>query len=325
MNEELRKKVEERILNSPHVVILGAGASRTACPDGDKNGEILPLMDDFIEVLELDNLKELNLDSQYTNFEDIYNLLAQNKKYDHIRRDLEEKVYNFFNNLIIPDKPTIYDHLLLSLEKKDVVATFNWDPLIVQAYFRNRKFELPNILFLHGNVIAGYCEKDNVTGFKNTNCKYCGNILKPTKLLYPIHTKDYDLKGFITSQWKTLQSQINKSFFITIFGYSAPESDTRAIDLMKYAWGEIENRKMEQFEIIDIKTREKLRKTWSPFIHSHHYEVHNDFFDSWISKHPRRTLDAYYQQYWMAKSLDYNPIPRTLSFDVLWEFYRQIN
>ena len=39
-----------------------------------------------------------------------------------------------------------------------------------------------------------------------------------------------------------------------------------------------------------------------------------DFFDSWISKHPRRTLDAYYQQYWMAKSLDYNPIPRTLSF-----------
>ena len=68
MNEELRKKVEERILNSPHVVILGAGASRAACPDGDKNGEILPLMDDFIEVLELDNLKELNLDSQYTNF-----------------------------------------------------------------------------------------------------------------------------------------------------------------------------------------------------------------------------------------------------------------
>lgn len=31
------------------------------------------------------------------------------------------------------ESPTIYDYLLLSLRKKDVVATINWDPLLVQA------------------------------------------------------------------------------------------------------------------------------------------------------------------------------------------------
>ncbi|MHA1748548.1 MAG: hypothetical protein ACTSXN_02865 [Promethearchaeota archaeon] len=43
------------------------------------------------------------------------------------------------------ESPTIYDYLILSLRKKDVIATFNWDPLLVQAAWKNRNFDLPNI------------------------------------------------------------------------------------------------------------------------------------------------------------------------------------
>lgn len=34
-------------MQKPHVVVLGAGASRATCPDGDKNGRKIPLMRDF--------------------------------------------------------------------------------------------------------------------------------------------------------------------------------------------------------------------------------------------------------------------------------------
>jgi len=320
-----KEKIEQKILESPHVVILGAGASKAACPNGDKNGKILPLMNDFIDILDLSDLKSMVKEIKYTNFEDIYSHLHQYDKYQEFRIKLEKKVYDYFEKIEIPDTPTIYDLLLLSLRKKDTVATFNWDPLLVQAYLRNGyKFQLPNLLFLHGNVSVGYCEKDNITSLKETLCNYCRNVLKPTTLIYPITEKDYDVGSFITSQWNTLQLKINSALMITFFGYSAPKSDARAIELMKLAWGEIEKRKMEQTEIIDIKSIEDLHDTWSPFIYSHHFEVHNDFYDSWIANHPRRTIEAYYGQYWKAKFIDNNPIPRDLQFQDLWEFFESI-
>jgi hypothetical protein len=33
----------------------------------------------------------------------------------------------------IPDHVTLYDELLLTLRSKDLIATFNWDPLLLQA------------------------------------------------------------------------------------------------------------------------------------------------------------------------------------------------
>ena len=37
----------------PHLVILGAGASKDAMPDGDANGKPLPVMSEFISTLNL--------------------------------------------------------------------------------------------------------------------------------------------------------------------------------------------------------------------------------------------------------------------------------
>jgi hypothetical protein len=318
-----KKEVEEIMMRKPHVVILGAGASRAACPNGDKNGNILPLMDDLIEILEFNHINNFNIKSR--NFEDIFSLICQSDKYKDLKLRIEESVYNYFEKLEIPDHPTIYDHLVLSLRKKDVIATFNWDPLLVLAYRRNgRNFELPNLLFLHGNVEVGYCENDNISGIKKFPCKKCSKMLEPTSLLYPITNKNYTSNKFLSSQWSTLQNNIRYAFMITFFGYGAPKTDVRAIELMKLAWGNLEKRKMEQIEIIDIKSEEELHETWKPFIFSHHYDIHSSFYNSWIANHPRRTVEAYYNQFWMAEFIDNNPIPQNLSFQELWEWFEPL-
>lgn len=37
----------------PHIVIVGAGGSRAACPEGDQNGRHLPVMADLIDTVGL--------------------------------------------------------------------------------------------------------------------------------------------------------------------------------------------------------------------------------------------------------------------------------
>ena len=111
---------------------------------------------------------------------------------------------------------------------------------------------------------------------------------------------------------------------VTIFGYSAPVSDKSAVGLLKAAWGRNTERDMEQIEIIDIKKEDDLKKSWDPFIHTHHYEVHSDFYSSWIAKHPRRTGEAYSNQYCRAKFISDNRIPSDLDFPGIWDWYRPL-
>jgi hypothetical protein len=76
---------------------------------------------------------------------------------------------------------------------------------------------------------------------------------------------------------------------VTVFGYSAPKSDTAAVGLFLDAWGGGQKRMLEQFEIIDVRAAGELRKAWSNFICDEHYQIHSDYFDSWLAKHPRRS------------------------------------
>ena len=46
---------------------------------------------------------------------------------------------------------------------------------------------------------------------------------------------------------------------------------------------------VEDFEFIDICDEDTLISSWQEFIHSHHYQVHKDFFSSSLARHPRRT------------------------------------
>ena len=68
----------------------------------------------------------------------------------------------------------------------------------------------------------------------------------------------------------------------------------------------------------------KLLETWKKFIHTHHNEIHNDFFDSWIAKHPRRTGEAYYNQYILGKIIDDNPIPRKKTLNEIWIWIQEL-
>lgn len=179
MEVSAEEEINQVEMEKPHVVILGAGASYAAFPNGDKNGRKLPLMNNFVETLGVEDLiSRTGLEFSSSNFEDIYSEIHKRKELSGIREELENTVYNYFRGMELPDEPTIYDHLVLSLRNKDFIATFNWDPFLVQAIRRNSsRFKLPRPLFLHGNVEVGYCPDGHMMGSHDTRCHTCGEKL----------------------------------------------------------------------------------------------------------------------------------------------------
>ena len=163
----------------------------------------------------------------------------------------------------------------------------------MQAYGRAMKYtkNLPQLAFLHGNVAVGYCSKDNIMGNVGMPCK-CGVPLAPTKLLYPIKKKDYSGDIAISKAWKTLSNALEVAYMVTSFGYSAPKSDAEAVAILKKAWGDTENRNLEEIEIVDLREESDVIESWNEFIHTHHYSYHTSFFKSTIVKCPRRSCEA---------------------------------
>jgi len=317
----IEDEIGEVSMFRPHVVVLGAGASRAACLSGDAEGRRLPLMADLVDVLGLRSLvMKWKIDPD-RNFEVIFGELYAQRRRDELV-ELQDVVESYFLQLRIPDRPTIYDHLLLSLREHDLVASFNWDPLLIQAYRRNfGMVELPRLCFLHGNVAAGYCRRDRIKGNANAPCSRCGAPLKRAQLLYPIEKKDYSADEFIAAEWSEFKHALKHAFMITVFGYSGPKTDQEAITAMSEAWGPVENRELEQTAFITLQDSNEIAKNWAKFIHTHHYEIQRDFYDSWIANHPRRTGEAYWNQYLMVKFLADNPIPRGVNFPTLWDWF----
>lgn len=312
-------------MQRPHLVLLGAGASLAAFPSGERNGKTLPLMQNLIEVVELQpHLDKLGIRYKDRNFEEIYSELYESSAAQHILEEIEERIAEYFGSLRLPDKPTLYDHLVLSLREKDVIATFNWDPFLLQAVRRNKISKHPHLLFLHGNVAVGFCLRDKVKGIIGAKCSKCGQPLTPSKLLFPVKQKDYSSHPYINSEWETLREVLAHAYIFTIFGYSAPESDVEAAELMRTGWGRAEERNLEEIEMIDIKSDEELAKTWEDFVYSHHYQTTTSFYESWIARHPRRTCDAMWSQLMDVEFLEDNWIPRQAGFDELWQWYRSL-
>jgi|SRR5690554_4033165 len=138
-----------------HVVILGAGASiASTFRNPEMNGKQLPSMDNFIEVVGLqDVVSAVPEKLRAKNFEQLYsNLHEDNPESDEIK-EIESRVQEYFGDMRLPEEPTIYDHLVLSLRPRDLIATFNWDPFLYQAFCRNSVFtkDLPLMSFLHGD------------------------------------------------------------------------------------------------------------------------------------------------------------------------------
>lgn len=56
MNEDQAHEFEFLMKNRPHVVLLGAGATMAAIPNGDKNGRKSSVMNNFIEELGMSSI-----------------------------------------------------------------------------------------------------------------------------------------------------------------------------------------------------------------------------------------------------------------------------
>jgi len=205
-------------MNRPHVVLMGAGASVAACPSGDKFGRRLPVMRNLAKMLSLDDLIPAR---RRSNFEAAYSALAGNPRKLATARIIERRIYDYIDGLVLPDEPTIYDYLVLSLRPKDVIATFNWDPFLLQAIRRNRGVlraaGCPTVLFLHGNVLEGHCHRDKVFGVKDAACSQCHQPFVPSRLLYPVTKKDYASDGFLKDSWTRLSDAFKAAFMVTIF------------------------------------------------------------------------------------------------------------
>ena len=306
-----------------HVVILGAGASCATILHGDKNGKKIPAMGNFIEVAGLsDCLSNIKLKTTSENFEEIFMELEERSVNEvaclQAKKILEQKTYSFIKNFELPDIPTIYDFLLLSLTKKDLIATFNWDPLLVQSLQRVSKItkDLPYVVFLHGNVAVGYCETDNFFGNVYAKCPYCNGLLAPIKLLYPVKNKDYDTDVFIRKSWTDLRKALSHAYMLTIFGYSAPKSDEAAISMLKAAWNCNSSNEIAEIEIVDIKGKEELENSWADFIDGDHFSCYTSFFDTLLAQFPRHSCEALFEETMNCNFLNHSKgFKENMSFD----------
>lgn len=278
----------------PHVFILGAGASIAACPLGDRQGRSVPAMMDLVDMLGLrDKLEDVGIKPDGLDFEAIYDSLVTSGEHPDTQREIEDGVQRYFADLQLPDEPTVYDYLLLSLRPKDLVATFNWDPFLAQAFQRNRfAAPLPQVAFLHGNVEVGYCREHRRSGWIADVCDSCGVALEPTPLLYPVRDKDYTADPFIENEWRVLRRYLARAYFLTIFGYSAPKTDQAARDAMMSVWKENGAKELAEVEIIDIKPEKELHESWSEFITRSHYLTGDSLWGSYLGRYPRRSCDG---------------------------------
>jgi len=319
-----------------HVVILGAGASIASTKrNPEKTGKQLPSMDNFSTVLGLkDIIDKIPENLRDNNFEKLYGNIHKDNPDSELLKDIEKRIIDYFGSMQLPDEPTIYDYLVLSLRGKDLIASFNWDPFLYQAWVRNAKYtnDLPHLSFLHGNVAIGFSTEDKRSGPAGMYARRDGGFFEPTKLLYPVEQKNYTNDEFINIEWSGIKYWLSKESGtkrVTIFGYGAPVSDVEAVSLLNNAWGTPDERDMEQFEIIDVADENELRERWDGFIHSHHYDITNDYFSSSLALNPRRTIESFFSHYQPLTPSEAfrsnNPVPQNFkTLEELWTWHKAL-
>lgn len=285
---------QQNVIEAPHVMILGAGASVAACPKGDKNGRRLPVMRNLVEVVGLSSLMQQAGVGGEPNFELAYSRLCTDAAMGDLRTQIENQIADYFDAIEIPRHVTIYDEIILSLRRKDLIATFNWDPLLVQAYWRHRHSrERPRLAFLHGNVAIGTCLKDRENGYIGGYCTRCSRSYERTPLLFPVAEKNYASNPFIAAEWDVLRHNLQSAYLVTIFGYSAPLTDAAAFELMMGAWSKNKLAEFAEIEIVDVRPRRELEKSWQPFFTRDHYRVRRRISGTMQYAFPRRSCDAF--------------------------------
>lgn len=285
-------------VGAPHVVILGAGASLAALPSGDRHGQPVPLMNDLPAIIgdQWDRLIE-DARPPCNNFEEQFSWIRSQGKLENALDEITDRIHNYFTRLELPDSATIYDHLVLSLRQKDVIATFNWDPLLMQAVRRNRHVaNLPDVRFLHGNVAFSTCRDHDILGMPGEECPVCNVRLARGQLFLPDYEKDYTRDEIIHRDWQQVVEKLTQAFQLTIFGYSGPDTDYNARKLILNGWKQTALLDFAHTEVVDRADCATLWERWREYIpHNDHALMvtgKEPYWSSWIARYPRRTGEA---------------------------------
>ena len=79
----------------------------------------------------------------HTDFEAAYSRLFDHG--DPVVSELDALIGKYVSELRLPEEPNLYDYLNLCLRAKDVIFTFNWDPLLVQSQLRLHRAGIDSI------------------------------------------------------------------------------------------------------------------------------------------------------------------------------------
>ncbi len=314
-----------------HVVILGAGASRACCPNGDANGKQLPVFADLAAHLDLtEGLLEAGL--PVDNFEDAYSQAAQNPSYRQLAMDMEAAVQSYFGDLRLPAGPTIYDYLLRSLRPQDIVATFNWDPLLEQALQRfpaKHQEELPCHAYLHGSVALNQCNSCARLFSWTDTCPRCGEASSPQPLLYPVGDKDYASTPGLKEAWHNLHVGLDKAYMVTLFGYSGPATDYQAVRLFTEKWHGSPVATSGDIAFINTCSREAIEKAWATLLAKRddgriHWDLYRDYHATRLARFPRRSTEESYQRNVLLQRWRPTPYPRCGTIAELDQHYEYL-
>lgn len=322
MSVPATRLISEPIKHMRNVVILGSGASRAAFPVSEETGPRVPLFQELVDFVGLtDIIPTPELEMARADFESWYSDRWDAEPESPILRLAEQQIVDYFASLQLPNHPTLYDHLLLCLREVDLVATFNWDPFLFDAWERNRyNIPLPEIVHLHGNVRIGVCYECKAYGRNGRKCPSCGQKLYPSRILYPVKLKNYQSDPFIRSEWERLDKYIEDTFTLTIFGYGAPKTDVEAVRLMQSAWKKAGASEIRTITVIDRKQRDEGIQPWRRFILPQHFSYHQDFYSSSIAKMPRRSCELIYVPTFLGMFVEDDPLPRNMGFEELYSW-----
>ncbi len=234
-------------------------------------------------------------------------------------------MHQYFDEMQLPAKATLYDALVLSLSANDAIFTFNWDPFLFDAWERNRHIAPPpQIFFLHGNVRIEFCHKDMRSLKIGTPCPTCGQRGARLPLLYPTAKKNYSEDQGIAEAWDAAAEYLRECLTLTIFGYGAPTTDVDAVSLLKNAWLSRSKRQFEHVQIINVDDPSALYERWKDFTPTGHLDVVSAFHDCRLAHWPRRSVQALLYPMSTGLPAEQFPIPRTSDLGDLQSFAQGI-
>ena len=150
---------------------------------------------------------------------------------------------------------------------------------------------MPRVLFLHGNAGIGVCLEHRQKGDLVLHCPNCAELLKPSRLLFPVESKDYASVVFIHVEWATLDAMLQEARWLTVFGYSAGHR-CEAVKRFGDRWSGLPTRQFDHLEVIDVADRAWLSQRWGPLAFQDHLMLEKDFYSSILARYPRRSCEV---------------------------------